>query len=199
MMRHNALRNAEAKLMEEVCKDVSIEPQLIPTDRERVQGNVADNARLDIAARGVWSAYERTFFDIRVTHPNADSHIAKPLNALYRENEMAKKREYNDRVINAEKGTFTPLVFSTTGGMGQECQKLNKRLAELIALKRNESYSQVMQHIRCRLRFALLKATLVAVRGVRGGHGRSAIEEEEEQIRDISFNLIPRHPAYEPL
>jgi hypothetical protein len=195
-MRHNALRNTEASLMREVCKDVSIEPGLIPTVAERVVEIAEDGARLDVAARGVWSTYEKAFFYVVVAHPNADSHLGKSLSALYNEKEKLKKRKYNDRVINVEKATFTPLVFTTTGGMGQECQRLNKRLAEMIALKRGENYSHVMQHVRCRLRFSLLKATLVAVRGVRG-RSRGG-EEEEDDVGDISFNLIPTMPAYEP-
>ena len=66
-----------------------------------------------------------------------------------------------DRIINCEKATFTPLVFTTTGGMGPECHKLNKRLAELIAIKKKESYSHVIGHIRTKLRFALLRSVLV--------------------------------------
>ena len=31
-----------------------------------------------------------------------------------------KKREYGDRVREVELASFTPLVFSTTGGMGRE-------------------------------------------------------------------------------
>ena len=34
------------------------------------------------------------------------------------ENENEKKRKYNSRVTEIEQGTFTPLVFTTTGGMG---------------------------------------------------------------------------------
>ena len=102
------------------------------------------------------------------------------------ENEREKKLLYNDRIINTERGTFTPLVFSTTGGMAPECARMNKRLAELIATKKGEAYSQVMQHIRTRLRFALLRCTLVAIRGSRGKvHG----PEEEVAISDISFNF----------
>ena len=78
--------------------------------------------------------------------------------------------------------------------MGQECEKLNKRLAEKIANKTNERYSHVMAHIRTRLRFALLKATLVAVRGVRG----RTVEVEEEEVGEIAFNLIPKEQPYEP-
>ena len=107
------------------------------------------------------------------------------MEALYRENENEKKRAYNDRVMNIEKGAFTPLVFSTTGGMGPECTRLNKQLAELISQKTGEVYAHVMRHLRTRLRFALLRATLVAVRGYRGQKGQS------EELEDISFNLIP--------
>ena len=127
-----------------------------------------------------------------MTHPTADSYMTKSLEALYTENENQKKRAYNERVINVEKATFTPLVFTTSGGMGPECQKLNKRIAESIAKKRNEEYSHVMKHIRCKLRFALLKATLIAIRGVRGKEGPA-----EDEIHDTSFNLIPEEPAYE--
>ena len=38
-----------------------------------------------------------------------------------------------------EKGTFTPLVFTTTGGMADECVNYHSRLAELIANKKGES------------------------------------------------------------
>ena len=77
------------------------------------------------------------------------------MKALYEEKERLKKRKYNDRIINVEKATFTPLVFTTTGGMGPECEKLNKRLAELIAAKSKENYSHVIRHLRTRqIRFA---------------------------------------------
>ena len=58
---------------------------------------------------------EKTFFDIRVTHPNDESNLSKSLEAIYKTNENQKKRHYNDRVLNVEKASFTPLVFSTTG------------------------------------------------------------------------------------
>ena len=186
-MRHNALRDLMGKMMEEVCKDVVIEPMLLPVDENEVEGNVSENARLDIAARGVWRGYERTFFDVRVTHPTASSHMKKSLENLYKENEDEKKRLYGERVRNSEKGMFTPLVFTTTGGMGKECSRLTKRLANLIANKTGESYPDVMRHIRTRLRFALLRSTLIAIRGYRG----RMETDKEESIGDISFNLIP--------
>ena len=76
-----------------------------------------ERARLDVSGRGVWSQYERTFVDIAVTHPTAQSHVGKKMDQLHREFEQAKKRKYLDRVINTERGALTPLIFSTTGGM----------------------------------------------------------------------------------
>ena len=92
-----------------------------------------------------------------------------------------------DRILNTERGTLTPLVFSTTGGMAPECERFNKRLAELISTKSGEAYSHVMRHVRTRLRFALLRATLIAIRGSRGWR-RS---EVELNVDEISFNLMP--------
>ena len=95
--------------------------------------------------------------------------------------------------MNAEKGTFVPLIFSTSGGMGPECVQLNKRLAEKTADKTNDIYSQVMMHIRTRLRFALLKSTLVGLRGFRGRRAKPS----EESTEDIEYSLIPALECYE--
>ena len=126
--------------------------------------------------------------DVRVTHPTAASQMNKPLTQIYKDHEREKKALYNDRVINTEKSSFTPLIFTTTGGMGPECVRMNKRIAERISLKRGELYSDVMRHIRTRLRFALLRCTVIAVRGIRG----SMKEKAEEELSEISFNLIPQ-------
>ena len=72
---------------------------------------------------------ERTFLDIRVMHPNSPSYINKDICQVYRAHELEKKRTYNERIIEVEKGSFTPIVVSTFGGMGQEAEKFHKRLA----------------------------------------------------------------------
>ena len=47
------------------------EPPLIPTKLELARGTVSsDAARLDIAARGIWSPFDKTLIDVRVIHPN---------------------------------------------------------------------------------------------------------------------------------
>ena len=62
----------------------------------------------------------------------------------YRRHEQAKKREYGQRVREIERGVFTPLVLSTWGGMGKEAATFYKRLADLLASKRQNPYPAVM-------------------------------------------------------
>ena len=40
-----------------------------------------------------------------------------------------KKRNYNQHIIQVEKGTFKPMVFSIYGGMGRECQDFYSKLS----------------------------------------------------------------------
>ena len=61
----------------------------------------------------------------------------------------AMKREYGDRIREVENGSFTPLVFATTGGMGREATLFYKRLADQISEKRNTIYSKTMAWIKC--------------------------------------------------
>ena len=128
---------------------------------------------------------------MRVTHPNSDSHIHKTLPQLYKEHEEEKKRVYEERVIEAEKGSFIPLVFSTSGGTGPLCRSFLKKLAHQITDIKSEKYEDVIYHLRVRLRFAILRSTLMAVRGQRGKRLKGL-----DSLEDISFNLIPE--AYHP-
>ena len=100
---------------------------------------------------------------------------------------------YNDRILQVEKGSFSPLIFSTTGGMGPECTRFHKRVAELISEKKGEQYCDVVNHIRTRIRFSLLKSVLVAVRGERGKSRRSM----NVPLSELSLNLVPGQTSYE--
>ena len=86
---------------------------------------------------------------------------------MYREHERKKKTEYGRRVREIEHGCFTPLVFTTSGGMAPEATVTMKRLASLVAEKKKETYSQVMGWIRCRISFSLLWSSLLCLRGSR--------------------------------
>ena len=102
---------------------------------------------------------------------------------------MEKKRKYNGRVLNVEKGNFAPLVFLTSGGMSPECKRFLNRLAELHVIKKKTRYQDVVGHLRTKIRFALLRSSLVALRGYRGKTSKDV------SISDVSFGLIPATPT----
>ena len=101
-------------------------------------------------------------------------------------NEIEKKRAYNERILQIEQGTFTPLVFSINGSMGRECQRFYSRLAELISQKRDLPKSITMNWIRTKLCFALLKSSLLCLRGSRTVCRK--VTELECDI-DVSYNV----------
>ena len=87
--------------------------------------------------------------------------------SVLRKHELEKKRHYNQRIIQVEHGTLTPLIFTTHGAMGHECQRYHKQLADKISIKNGDRYDDVMRYIRVKISFLVLKATLLCVRGSR--------------------------------
>ena len=167
--RHDQLRDLTAKLLEEVCANVAIEPQLQPLQGEELgrSANREDGARLDIRATGFWNHAQDAFFDIRVFYPFASSYQNSRLQSLYKQHETKKRTEYGRRVREIEGGSFTPLVFTTGGGMAGEATTFFKRLAAMIAEKRDEAYPTVMGWLRCVLSLSLLRSSIRCVRGTR--------------------------------
>ena len=66
-----------------------------------------------------------------------------------------------------EHATLTPSVFTCTGGAGPAATQCLKRLGSQIADKHQMAYSQAMGWLRCRLSFALLRSSILCLRGAR--------------------------------
>ena len=115
----------------------------------------------------MWGKGSRAFFDIRVFNPLAKSYNNQTLKAAHKDNEGAKKREYGERVLNVEHGTFTPLVFTCFGGMSIECTHFYNRLADKISEKRDISGSKGRAWVRTKLSFCLLHTAHMCIRGSR--------------------------------
>lgn len=187
--RHNELRDLEAEMLNEVCISVTKEPVLQPLSGEIVRGNQSNEARLDVSAIGFWRPQERTFLDVRVFDPNSKSYRDQDPAQVYRSHENQKKAEYGERVTQIERGSLTPLVFSTTGGWSKETSKFHRHLAALMAEKRGEEYSVVMGYIRRRLRFTLLRTTLESLTGARELRHSHYIKRAWK-VCDIDMNTI---------
>ena len=153
---HNEIRDLLATLITEVCFDVAIEPVLQPLITSetfhRQSTTTDDNAHLDIRAKGFWGiSEENTFFDVNIFNLNAASNKASSITACYRRHERLKRNKYEERVLEVEKATFTPLVFNTSGGASPLTTTFLKHLGSLLAEKRELSYSIVLQWLRARL------------------------------------------------
>ena len=147
-IRHNDIRDLTAKLLTEVCPNVATEPDLQPLTGEILShrtSNYEDGARLDVSAQGFWGdRHARAFFDVRVFNPLAPS----------------------KRVVHS----FTPLVFSASGGMAPAATTTFKRLASLISEKQQQDYNKTIAWIRCLLSFSLVRSSVMCLRGARSSY-----------------------------
>ena len=105
-----------------------------------------------------WTGNQRAFFDVRT------------LEEPYRGQEKDKRRCYDQQIRDIEVGSFSPLVVfnhwwhgKVNGnslleiGMAKSTAIVYWRLANMIAEKNKEPYSQVITWMRCRLSFSLLR------------------------------------------
>ena len=144
----------------------------------------SSEARLDIKAGGFWARGVTAFFDVRVTHVNSKCYQSKPTSEVSKEQEEEKKRKYQQRVLDVEMGSFTPLVFGTNGGMGNECQRFLKHLADKIAQKDTEPYHVVITWLRTQISFELLRSVHACARG-----SRMPFRNKIEQSLDCKINV----------
>ena len=189
-MRHDNVKNLLVASIAKVCKNVQCEPRLLPLDNERFALKSAitgDEARPDIKAGGFWSRGVNAFFDVRVTHVNSRSKENKSTKEIFESQENEKKRQYNQRVIDVEHGTFTPLVFGTNGGFGEECGRFITKLAEKLSHKTDESYASIITWLRTKLSFSILKSVNMCVRGSRRPFKNPSHEEHMEDFRQLCY------------
>ena len=90
-----------------------------------------------------------------------------PKSAVWHSSFVVRQPHYSD---------ITTIVFSTTGGMGRAATTFYRRLASMLAEKRDISYSTALNWIRCRLSFALLRASIMSIRGARSSRHHPATE-----------------------
>ena len=187
IIRHNEVCDLTATLLTEVCHNVATELSLQPISAKtfpNTTANTSDDARLDVKARGFWCRGQDAYFDVKVFYPNASSYRSLSLASAYKHHEDAKKREYGQCVREVEhgvKGVFTPLVCTSTDGMGQEATVFYKRLADLLATHWGQPYSFTIHWLRCCLSFALLRSDILCIRG-----SRSSVHRPVKEPLDLS-------------
>ena len=197
-IRHDDIRNLTARLLTEVCPNVAVEPELQPLTGEILShrtSNYEDGARLDVSAQGFWGdRHDRAFFDVRVFNPLAPSNCRSSLTATYRRHENIKKRSYEQRIREVEHGSFTPLVFSASGGMAPAATITFKRLASLIAEKQQQDYNKTIARIRCLLSFSLVRSSVMCLRGAQSSYHCPAKPDFDTPLDvALSDGHVPTH------
>ena len=176
-IRHNQVRDLTTKLLTDLCHDLSIEPHLQPITGEtftHASANIQDGAHLDVAVRGFWgSHFEMAFFDVKVFNPQAPSNMRSQLSSCYHLHENAKKRVYEQRIREVEHDSFTPLIMSSTGGLGHAATCMYKILASLLSDKWEQPYCKTMGWLHCSLTFSLLKSSIMCITGARSSCGQA--------------------------
>ena len=112
----------------------------------------------------------------------APSYRSASQESLYRRFEREKKRKYNERILEIEHASFTPMVFSTLGGCGKEATRAIKQLADRISEKQNSNYAHTVTAIRLELSFAIVKATALCIRGSR------SVKIDEQGTVDVTLD-----------
>ena len=105
---------------------------------------------------------------------------------VFKEQEEEEKRTYQQRVLDVEMGSFTPLVFETNGGMGNECQRFLKHLADKTAQEETEPYNTVIAWIRTKIYFELLRSVHACVRG-----SRTAFSQQDRTFLGLQKKTSP--------
>ena len=118
----------------------------------RGTSNTDGGARLDIAVNVFWGGrFKRTFLNVRILNPHAPTN-KNTISKCYRKHEAEKKWAYKQRILKVEQSTFTPLIFSMTGGMSKQSTTFYKRLASLLADK--WEHPSTLSWLRCLLSFS---------------------------------------------
>ena len=169
-VRHDCVRDFLTAELDKVCYDTKAEPHLLEVRGAKLPPGTTteDGARLDIRTRGFWGPMDCTYFDVRVFNPRAQSNGTQDIPRTYIKHEEEKKKNYLHRIIEVEKASFTPLVMSTTGGLGQEFSKTLKQLATKKSRKTGYTYQECIRYLRVRLSFSMVRSITCSIRGYRG-------------------------------
>ena len=98
--------------------------------------------------------------------------------------------------MEIDQGTFTRLVFTTTGGMADECVRYHNRLAELIADKKGDSYSSAISWIRAKVSFAIVRSAILCLTGSRSRRRQLDFADLDLPYRSLNFRACLNYYCY---
>ena len=211
---HNELQNLTASVMKEVWHNVTIEPPLQSLSGETLSYSTAgaDGARLEWLSMNFGETWVRELFSILRWSTLSLAHTGISLSSVHKRVEEEKKRKYDQWVWDIEYGSFSPLIFSTNGGLAPISWHVYKRIAALQSEKSSKPYNSIINYIRCKLSFSLLRSTIRCLTGTRSafpwnhnieidnaisdGHILSWIYYYNFCISDLSYPVLILNPYH---
>ena len=161
LLRHNDVTNEWSSLCSQALKPSAIlDEPLIHNGRDQDDTNAnipQPELRGDIAVHGFWKRGTTAIFDVRVTDLNNHSQRGTRAKTLLARHEREKKQKYAAHCERQRK-SFTPLVFSIDGLVGNEGDAAMKRLASCLSKKWGRTYSEVCGFVRSRMAVALARS-----------------------------------------
>ena len=124
---------------------------------------------------------------MKVSNLLAPSYREKSVAATLATFEKQKKRSYNQRIQDVERGTFTPLIFGATGGISRECSIFLNRLSDKISEKRKCAKSDVITGIRRKISFILIRSVVTCLRGERASR---TFTPDQVTLQDPKMNEV---------
>ena len=87
-------------------------------------------------------------------------------------------------------GSFTPLIFGTNGGMGEECKMFMKHLAEKLAEKDVEGYPFAITWLRTSISIEIFESVNSNISGSRQPFFRSEVADDFKVINCTAADLF---------
>ena len=103
---------------------------------------------------------------------------------------------YNQRVIEIEHGSFSPLVFTPYGGTGREAGRFMTELAQKLAEQKNMTYNNIIHWLRSKLSFNLLKSAVMCLRGSRRSKSDLNMDLNGAEISKVVGQIKKTHFAF---
>ena len=138
-IRHNEVRDTIRGWLSEVCSDMmSVSNCIFSLSLARCSMALQQTPMMvpgwTSQLTGFWEASLR---DVRVFNPHAPINKQHSLSSTYKKHERIKIRAYEQHIHEIERGPFTPLVMSLTGGSSNATNVFFKRLASIPIIQLN--------------------------------------------------------------
>jgi len=111
-MRHNSVRDSEAQIMREVCRDVHTEPTLLPiNENDWKKSQHCWQCKVGYLCERTVEQLWENFLWQRITHPTSQSYSGKSLAEVYQQHGKENDK-YNQRVIDREVFIQSPCLHN---------------------------------------------------------------------------------------